>query len=299
MNTEIQGIVNLLIIGLLVVLLIMLCYYMTQQSKLHTLKRKLDHYHLLASNCQWIFFEYDCESKKLAGINQRIGTHSYLVHQEDVKKLALIDKKVKAGEMVHMNLRLYSGKEYHWYQVHLLKNGSMVIGMLMNIDAEQQEQEKLKEKACLDSMTGFYNKVITKRLIDEWLMSANHQHIHALMLLDIDNFKTLNDEKGHYFGDEVLISFTREIRKLFRSSDILGRIGGDEFVIFMKDASEYKIKEKVAQICEFTYQDIYMSVSIGVAYAFKEGDNFEALYVKADQAMYQVKRTGKHGYKIC
>lgn len=299
MDVELQSIVNLLIIGLFIVLLIMLCYYMTQQNKLHTLKRKLDHYHLLASNCQWIFFEYDCESKKLAGINQRIGTHSYPVHKDDVKKLALINKRVKAGEMVHMNLRLYSGKEYHWYQVHLLKSGSTILGMLMNIDAEQREQEMLKEKACLDSMTGFYNKVITKRLIDEWLLSMDHQHIHALMLLDIDNFKALNDEKGHYFGDEVLISFTREIRKLFRSSDILGRIGGDEFVIFMKDASEYKIRERAAQICEFNYQDVHMSVSIGVAYAFKDGDNFETLYVKADKAMYHVKRTGKNGFRIC
>lgn len=299
MNDELQSIVNLLIIGIFIVLLIILCNYMLQQNKLHTLKRKLDHYHLLASNCQWIFFEYDCESKKLAGINQRLSTNSYPVHKDDVKKLALINQRIKADEMVHMNLRLYSGKEYHWYQVHLLKSGSTIIGMLMNIDAQQREQEKLKEKACLDSMTGFYNKMITKRLIDEWLLCADHQHIHALMLLDIDNFKVLNDEKGHYFGDEVLINFTKEIRKLFRSSDILGRIGGDEFVIFMKDASEYKIKERAAQICEFSYQDIHISVSIGVAYAFKEGDNFEALYVKADQAMYQVKRTGKNGYRIC
>lgn len=299
MSVALQSIVNLLIIGLFVVLLIMFSYYMTQQSKFHTLKRKLDHYHLLASKCQWIFFEYDCECKKLAGINQRLSMHSYQVHQDDLKKLALINQRVRAGEMVHVNLRLYSGKEYHWYQIHLLKNDSNIIGMLMNIDAEQQEQEKLKEKACLDSMTGFYNKMITKRLIDEWLLSADRQHIHALMLLDIDNFKALNDEKGHYFGDEVLINFTKEIRKLFRSSDILGRIGGDEFVIFMKDASEYKIKERAAQICEFSHQGIHMSVSIGVAYAFKEGDNFEALYVKADQAMYHVKRSGKNGFKIC
>lgn len=292
-----QFAINLLII-ILFIILIMLCYYMIQQNKLHTLKRKLDHYHLLASNCQWIFFEYDCERKKLSGINQRLSTHSYPVHHDDEKKLTMINQRIKANEMVHINLRLYSDKEYHWYQVHLLKSGSMILGMLMNIDAEQREQEKLKEKACLDSMTGFYNKVITKRLIDEWLLSADHQHIHALMLLDIDNFKALNDEKGHYFGDEVLISFTKEIRQLFRSSDILGRIGGDEFVIFMKDASEYKIRERAAQICEFSYQDILMSVSIGVAYAFKDGDNFETLYVKADQAMYQVKRSGKNGFQI-
>lgn len=298
MNDSLQSIVNLLIIALLVVLLIMFSYFIVQQNHLHTLKRKLDVYHLLASDCQWIFFEYNCESKKLAGFNQRLNAHSYTVHHDDAKKLALINQRIKAGETVHMNLRLFLGKELHWYQVHLLKHGSVIIGMLMNIDAEQQEQEKLKERACLDPMTGFYNKVITKRLINEWLLCADHQHIHALMLLDIDNFKALNDEKGHYFGDEVLIDFTKQIRQLFRSSDILGRIGGDEFVIFMKDASEFKIKERAAQICEFSYQDVSMSVSIGVAYAFKDGDNFETLYVKADQAMYQVKRSGKNGFTI-
>ncbi len=224
--------------------------------------------------------------------------NSYVVHKED-EKLVMINQRIRNGEMVHACLRLISGKEMHWYQVHLLKNGSIIIGMLMNIDTERQEQERLKERASLDPMTGFYNKVITKRLIDEWLMSADRQHIHALMLLDIDNFKALNDELGHFFGDEVLIGFTEQIRRLFRSSDILGRIGGDEFVIFMKDVSEFKIRERASQICEFSYRDIRISVSIGVAYAFKDGDNFETLYVKADKAMYEVKRSGKNGYTIC
>ena len=170
----------------------------------------------IRDSCQWIFFEYDCETKTLAGINQRINMNSYIVHKEDEKKLVMINQRIKKGEMVHACLRLISGKEMHWYQVHLLKTGSIIIGMLMNIDAERQEQERLKERASLDPMTGFYNKVITKRLIDEWLMSADRQHIHALMLLDIDNFKALNDELGHYFGDEVLIGFTEQIQMCIR-----------------------------------------------------------------------------------
>lgn len=294
-----NGRVYLLIIILFTILMVVFIYFIIQNQRLYAIKRRLDHYHLLASNCQWIFFEYDCETKTLAGINQRINMNSYIVHKEDEKKLVMINQRIKKGEMVHACLRLISGKEMHWYQVHLLKTGFIIIGMLMNIDAERQEQERLKERASLDPMTGFYNKVITKRLIDEWLTSADRQHIHALMLLDIDNFKALNDELGHYFGDEVLIGFTEQIRRLFRSSDILGRIGGDEFVIFMKDVSEFKIRERASQICEFSYRDIRISVSIGVAYAFKDGDNFETLYVKADKAMYEVKRSGKNGYTIC
>lgn len=298
MNGEMKSCLFLFLMFLIVVLLIVFIYFIVQNKQMCEIESRLNHYHLLASNCQWIFFEYDCESQQLTGINQRIHWNSYVVHKDDEKKLIMINQRIRSGETVHVCLRLLSGKESHWYQVHLLKTGSMILGLLMNIDDERQEREKLKERACLDAMTGFYNKVITKRLIDEWLLGADHQHMHALMLLDIDNFKALNDELGHYFGDEVLIDFTNQIRHLFRSSDVLGRIGGDEFVIFMKDVSEYKVKERASQICEFMHLDKKISVSIGIAYAFKDGDNFEALYVKADQAMYEVKRSGKNGFAI-
>lgn len=165
------------------------------------------------------------------------------------------------------------------------------------------DEEKEREmKAGTDEMTGFYTKIMTERMIESCL--AEHPaDRYAFFILDIDNFKQANDRFGHSFGDYCIRKFTAIIRKSFRTGDILGRIGGDEFVVFIpavsKSWAEKKGRELSAAlhtVCTEGSSCWAMSASIGIAMAPEDGTNFAALYKNADTALYHTKQNGKNGY---
>ena len=123
-----------------------------------------------------------------------------------------------------------------------------------------------------------------------------------LFILDIDNFKKINDTMGHAFGDEVLRSLGQQIGVIFRATDIIGRIGGDEFMIFLKGVSDkqavYKEAKKVENFFKNFQAGEYVkyaaTASIGVAIFPHEGNDFETLYKAADQGLYKAKKRGKN-----
>lgn len=160
--------------------------------------------------------------------------------------------------------------------------------------------EGLKEKAEKDSLTGLLNKASTERAIRKYI--AHNQGKNGLLfLLDVDNFKGINDTLGHAFGDEALREFGFRASMLFRSSDISGRIGGDEFMIFLKDIPEEMMEEETHKLAEFIahfsagngYIRHEVTASVGGALFPRDGDTFEKLYEAADKALYQSKNQGK------
>ena len=122
-----------------------------------------------------------------------------------------------------------------------------------------------------------------------------------IFLLDVDNFKTINDTMGHAFGDEVLSTLGEEISSIFRASDIIGRVGGDEFMIFLKGVPTREVVRKEAKKVEDFFKTFQVGenvkyavrASIGVAVFPHEGTDFETLYKAADQGLYKAKRRGK------
>ena len=157
-----------------------------------------------------------------------------------------------------------------------------------------------KEKAEKDSLTGLLNKASTERAIRKYI--AHNQGKNGLLfLLDVDNFKGINDTLGHAFGDEALREFGFRASMLFRSSDISGRIGGDEFMIFLKDIPEEMMEEETHKLEEFIahfsagngYIRHEVTASVGGALFPRDGDTFEKLYEAADRALYQSKNHGK------
>ena len=160
--------------------------------------------------------------------------------------------------------------------------------------------EGLKEKAETDSLTGLLNKASTERAIRKYMMH-NQGKKGLLFLLDVDNFKGINDTLGHAFGDEALREFGFRASMLFRSSDISGRIGGDEFMIFLKDIPEEMMEEETHKLEEFIahfsagngYIRHEVTASVGGALFPRDGDTFEKLYEAADRALYQSKNHGK------
>lgn len=176
----------------------------------------------------------------------------------------------------------------------------MVIDMIGRIRDNQQKKE-LEDKADTDLLTGLNNKLATERKIKDY-MAKNPCSQSMMFLLDVDNFKTVNDTMGHAFGDEVLSALGEEISAIFRASDIIGRVGGDEFMIFLKAVPSPEVVRKEAKKVEDFFRSFQVGekekydvrASIGVAVFPHEGSDFETLYKAADQGLYKAKRRGKN-----
>lgn len=176
----------------------------------------------------------------------------------------------------------------------------MVINIVGKIRSNEKKKE-LEDKADTDLLTGLNNKLATERKIKNY-MAQNPQSQSMMFLLDIDNFKKINDTMGHAFGDEVLRSLGTQIGSIFRASDIIGRVGGDEFMIFLKGISDEETILKEARKVETFFKGFQAgeyvkyaaTASIGVAIFPQEGADFETLYKAADQGLYKAKKRGKN-----
>ena len=174
-----------------------------------------------------------------------------------------------------------------------------------NIFKNLEQIRGLKQAAGTDPMTGLLNKKASQEEID----IICKKHGGALLMIDLDSFKPVNDIYGHEMGDKVLIRFAQILSSAIRSTDIAGRMGGDEFVVYCKNIDKEEIIEKKSDYInaeilrsakELMGEDmtIPLGASIGCAFAPKEGNDFLTLFKKADKALYDVKQNGKHGYKI-
>ena len=163
----------------------------------------------------------------------------------------------------------------------------------------------LKMVAEHDPMTGLLNKANAQKTLGELCLHASG----TLMMIDLDSFKLVNDIYGHGMGDRVLIRFAEIIRSAIRASDVAGRMGGDEFIVFCKDIKDDAlIAEKTRQINEGIVAsakefmgenfNIPLGASIGAVCVPEEGTDFAELYKKADKALYRVKQNGKHGAAV-
>lgn len=164
------------------------------------------------------------------------------------------------------------------------------------------KNKELQNKAETDLLTGMLNKIATERHIQDYLDNEGKKVPGMLILIDIDNFKKINDTMGHAFGDQVLSSLGQTISNEFRISDIFGRIGGDEFMIYLKNIPNDEIRDKEAnKLVNFfknfqagDYVKYSVGASIGVSMYPKDGDSFEELYRAADKAVYRSKQEGKN-----
>ncbi len=216
----------------------------------------------------------------------------------------------EAGNGMELKLITPQGEQV-WYllQYKVLLTGEgkpqRIIGRLTDITLQKTRIDGLIKKAETDPLTKLYNKEETHRKIEECLAGAEEGDHFALIMLDIDNFKTINDTQGHHTGDKVLIKIAEVIRNLFRESDIIGRIGGDELIVFMRNIKLDTIVEKKAELLCETLREIdcgfgthQISCSMGIALCPQHALGFEDLYRNADVALYQSKGKGKDCYTI-
>ncbi|MBQ7956009.1 MAG: GGDEF domain-containing protein [Lachnospiraceae bacterium] len=183
----------------------------------------------------------------------------------------------------------------------ILFAGAVLVLNTISMRKDGEDKAELEAKADTDLLTDLYNKAATERKIREYI--EEHPQDQALLfVLDIDNFKKINDTMGHAFGDEVLRTVGTTIRTEFRVSDIVGRTGGDEFTIFLKFVQEEdEIRKQVERILRFftnlqvgEYVKYSPNASIGAAVFPRDAKDFESLYKAADQALYVAKNRGKN-----
>lgn len=203
---------------------------------------------------------------------------------------------------------VYSGSRNVWYhaQYTVIKDDNGVaifaIGKINNI----QESQELADKANLDLLTSCLNKVTFETYARTLMNVKTLTGQHVFMIIDIDNFKAVNDNLGHFFGDIVLKEIATKLKRIFRESDYIGRIGGDEFAVVLKNLDNGKtVLKKIKSVLEdidTTYKgnntNYRISASIGISLYPQHGRNYDEIYQNADSALYNSKFKGKNTYTI-
>ena len=185
------------------------------------------------------------------------------------------------------------------------KGNLKVIGYVKNIDERKRRDLEIYKASQKDGLTGIYNKKVTQTLIDNFLTGEGQNGKHAVIMADIDNFKHINDTFGHIQGDIALMKVAQQLQNLFRFSDIVGRIGGDEFLVLLKNyTSVDTLIIKLQNICSMfskirlENEDYRISGSIGVSLYPEDGKNYSELYKKSDVSLYYSKEHGKNQFYI-
>lgn len=293
------------------------------------LRRTLESHRIIMDQSNDIIFEWDIEKdvvnyssnwQKKFGYEpitidaaKRIPTASH-VHPEELPEFVGLIERMASGtsyEEIEFRIADRSGR-YRWYRIRAtalyndMGKPIKAVGLLMDIDKEKRESKELQDRAEKDGLTGIYNKSAAIANIKEYLKHVSLGEQAALFILDVDDFKQINDSFGHMFGDAVLQRIAVDLKKLFRGQDIVGRIGGDEFMVLMKNIpGPETVMERGAKIIEAFRKMFQENVakctpacSIGISFFPKDGDDYETLFYHSDLALYEAKSKGKNRYVI-
>ena len=292
------------------------------------LERERERYRAVLKIMDAVIFEYDLETDTMvfteqdgAGEASRRVVPDYtrtmeakgLVHPDDVEACLRI---CRGESLSNMELRLRNPHvpgRFLWHSVQaapiLNERGHpvQVIGALREIDAHKQEEEDIRRRAQRDALTGLYNQAETEEKIKQRLESFNQNSSGVYFILDVDNFKQINDTYGHFSGDEALRQVSDRLSGQLRATDIVGRIGGDEFVAFLPDVGSLKdaqakgerILQSLRGGIRLEGRNIPLSVSIGGVFCQGRKGDYCAVYRLADQALYEAKRAGKDSCRVC
>ncbi len=169
-------------------------------------------------------------------------------------------------------------------------------------DATKRSELQARARSISDPLTGLLNRAAFEEQLNQLLRQSGADTAHALLMIDLDNFKTINDSFGHQFGDRALTDIANSLRATLRGDDLIGRIGGDEYMICIQniDSQMDYVNRRASFICQAMvkhyHNDIDVTGSIGIALFPKDGRDFATLYQKADMALYHAKHHGKNRF---
>ncbi|RDY26456.1 GGDEF domain-containing protein [Romboutsia weinsteinii] len=243
-----------------------------------------------------------------------------IIYKDDLKAFKekfslnnIVTRNLEKEEDLSLECRLLVLGEYKWFSYQVAsyyseENKSFIaISYAKDINDKKIKELEYIRKSERDPLTGIYNKIKSQELIERYISKHGTNKKSALFIVDIDNFKNINDRLGHIFGDAVLVDISNELNSMFRDTDIVGRIGGDEFIILIKDIQSEEILIRKAEEILSIFRNSFVgenskkhkvSGSIGISQYPKDGNSFEDLYIKADEALYNSKEIGKDCYSI-
>ena len=294
-----------------------------QEKILKQLEQKKERYKLFLENSHDMYFDINLITGEVYNsslIYRNFGEfmpkhytgadffNKWKIYKEDYLNFSttlyeVFEQKEKRERKVRLNF----DNSLTWYKISLMPvvekdTVTQIIGRIENIDKDEKERKKILHQTQIDSLTGLYRKEIFASLAQKYL-DMPHQKKSAMVFIDLDNFKKINDTFGHLAGDEILTKVAAKLQVIFSNYDIISRFGGDEFCILAKEIPietlEEKLKwalEKLAIEYEKDGKKITVSTSIGVALSPDFGTNVSQLMQCADKALYESKKSGKNSY---
>ena len=174
--------------------------------------------------------------------------------------------------------------------------------LLQDVDDVKRAELMVRERSVSDPLTGLLNRNAFEESLNALIAQQEPGVVHALLMIDVDGFKRVNDTFGHQFGDRVLVDIADTLRGMMRGDDLIGRIGGDEYMVCLRNVRENSgfLEKRSSFLCRSLNRqyggDIAITGSIGLALYPRDGASFEELYHHADQALYYAKHHGKNRY---
>lgn len=221
---------------------------------------------------------------------------AYFTHPEDTQFMEEAFRSIMTGRAISFEARLKAGDTaYKWCKVDVapvMEDGipQKMIGIISDIHHMKKRIDFLENSVYTDNFTGLYSKKRFEELCSSVLASREDSKC-VMMVIDLDYFKSVNDNHGHMAGDEVLLSFSQHLSSVVRKKDIVARFGGDEFVLLLLDVTGIEIgKQKAEEILRLQDNNYGITKSIGMSLFPDMGRNYDDLFRKADKALYQAKQ---------
>lgn len=276
----------------------------------------------------WIY-EYNVKDQKVTTISGSSSYYSKNKEKRADQKFVLLDDLhpedraafvdccrgiYGSDESGYMEARIMVDNEYRWISLttRVIRNRAgevvSVIGKISDINAQKKEELRLQVRAMQDSMTGLLNRAAFQEQSEKLLELAAEQEgkTPAMLIVDIDKFKQINDHYGHLYGDTVIVSMADALRTVFHDDAAIGRFGGDEFTVFLLHADKEQLEEKILELREVYSRDIAetedgqkVTCSVGASRYGVDGVTVDEMLKSADSALYYIKENGRDGYAIC
>lgn len=292
------------------------------------LRLSLERYQVIMDQATDIIFEWDIPRDTLVfssnwekkfgykAIDKQVSRRAVFtenIHRDDMPAFTKIMKDTAAGvpySETEFRIRNREGN-YYWCRIRATTQFSSdgfpikAVGVIVDIDEEKKQKQALLAQAQHDTLTGIYNKAAINTLVEERMRRADAKGYQALLIIDVDHFKAVNDTYGHLCGDSVLSDVAVALKGNIRSSDLAGRIGGDEFLVYLPEVpDESMVRQKTEQILRAVHCirpepcAPPITCSIGAVIRTYGSVDYQTLYQSADRALYRQKNNGRGGVTI-
>jgi len=294
-------------------------FYNNQKNmikKLILYKKQLETAQKIAQIFTW---EYECENKKFSSRNfnyfiNKLNIKNINEFIENIKEKNLFLEKIESAckklEEFEMNLTVKNPQNKIFiFKIQTKpmkqKEKTVLIGLCIDITEEIKKQEKIEFLAFHDPLTGLFNRTFLKKQLENlMLLTKRHNKKLAFVFIDLDNFKIINDTFGHESGDILLTEIANRLKKSVRQSDIVSRIGGDEFVVVLNDIENReqveiilkKLQSVLKKPVNIANNKIEITFSAGICIYPDDTENLNEIFQFADIAMYESKKSGKNKF---